>query len=104
MIYANNIRQYRRRFFLRTQELAQVIGRSRGTLGTWEHSRCNPRLESALAVAAAIECPVEVLFLEQYQHIRRVVRRRMAKLPAKRYPDFRSCPVMWGPQHLRLRK
>lgn len=102
--HPNGIKHYRKRLFLRVLELGWVIGRSPGVIGKWEHGRANPPLESALAIAAALECPVEILFLDQYKQIRKIVRKRTANLPAKRYPDFRSCPVMWAPIAMDRRK
>ncbi|MEK7518714.1 MAG: helix-turn-helix domain-containing protein [Patescibacteria group bacterium] len=103
MYYPNRIKQYRRRLFLRALELAWVVGRGFGAVGDWENGRTNPSLELALAVAAALEVPVEILFLDQYKQIRKIVRKRMSNLSAKRYPDFRSCPVKWAPQALKKR-
>jgi ribosome-binding protein aMBF1 (putative translation factor) len=88
--HGNNIREYRRRLYLRSTELSWIVGRRDVAVSKWEHSHITPRLESALALSA---CPVEILFLEQFKAIRSEVRHRMANLPAKRYPDVRSCPM-----------
>ncbi len=82
--------------FLRSTELASIVGRGQISVSKWEHGNVTPLLESALAISAALGCPVEILFLEQFKEIRKEVRKQMAKLPARRYPDFHPCPTRWA--------
>lgn len=91
--FPNAIKYYRLRLLLRSKELANVVHRRRSLISPWEHRRMLPRLDSALAIAAALQCQVEILFLEQFREIRSGVRKRMPNLQAKHYPDVRSCPM-----------
>jgi DNA-binding XRE family transcriptional regulator len=78
---------------LSVEELARIVGCSSTNLCRWEYNRSTPTLTHTLALGAALHCPIEILFLEEYRSIRKAVRRRMADLPAKRHPDFRSCQL-----------
>ncbi len=80
MNHPNAIRYYRRRLSLRTKDLAAVIGHTPSKTGSWQRGWVLPRPQTALAISAAVQCPVEILYLEQFQAIRKVVRRRTAAI------------------------
>lgn len=87
------MRRYRRSMGLRIKDVAKLIRRAPSTIGQWEHGHRLPPLADALALSAIYECPVEVLFLNQFQATRTVIRKRMAKLKTKRYTYSRSGPA-----------
>ena len=93
--YSNNIRRYRHRLYVYSWELAKAVGVNPPALCRWEHSRSEPTLTNALALSAALECPVEVLFLPQFQDIRVAVRARVTQLPSRPYPDERQDLWAW---------
>jgi DNA-binding XRE family transcriptional regulator len=70
--YRNYIRHYRRKRKLRLQDVVNATGHvSPANLAHWEKGRKTPSLPNALKLAAALECPVEVLFFDMYHSYRR---------------------------------
>lgn len=70
--YPNSIRKYRRKRKLRLVDVVKSTGqKSPANLAHWEKGRKMPSLPSALKLAVALECPVEVLFFDMYHSYRR---------------------------------
>ena len=69
---ANQIRSYRKKRGLRLRDVANMIGQSSPAhLSHWEKGRKLPSLPNALKLSAAIKCPVEVLFFDQFDQLRK---------------------------------
>ncbi len=81
----NQLRYYRRRNNLRIGHVARLAGlRNVSHLAAWEQGRKLPRLENALKLSAIIRCPVEVLFFDLYDVIRRDIAAKRQALTACR--------------------
>lgn len=82
----NQIRFYRRRNNLKLCEVAKLAGLgSVAHLAQWEKGRKLPRLENALKLSAIIRCPVEVLFFDLYDAIRKDVAQKRRLLTPTRH-------------------
>jgi len=69
---ANQLRRYRKKRCLRLMDIAKLAGLSGAAhISHWEKGRKLPSLANALKLAAAIQCPVEVLFLDLFNHLRK---------------------------------
>lgn len=57
------LKEYRARFGLRQEELAELVGVRRETIGNLENGRYNPSLKLAMDIAAVFHTTVEELFM-----------------------------------------
>jgi len=81
----NQIREYRTRRKLRLRDVAELVDAPALTyVWEWERGRHVPSLQNALRLSAAVDCPVEVLFSQQFQEIRKEVRERQKRLNISR--------------------
>jgi DNA-binding XRE family transcriptional regulator len=70
-IRRNEIRRYRQKRYLRQRDVARLLGlKQHCDVYRWEQGKKMPSLTNALKLSAALSCPVEVLFFEQFQQIR----------------------------------
>ena len=58
----NRIKEYRARRSMKQEELAQLVGVRRETIGNLEKGRYNPSLVLAWNVAKVFEVPIEEIF------------------------------------------
>ena len=71
----NQLRRYRRQRNLKLVEVAKLIGHTTPShLSHWEHGRKQPSLDNALKLSAVLKCPVEILFFDRFDEIRRQLR------------------------------
>jgi len=69
---ANQLRSYREKRGLRQRDVARLIGQSSSAhLSHWEKGRELPSFTNALRLSAAIKCPVEVLFFDLFDQLRK---------------------------------
>jgi len=59
----NTIKDYRARFNLTQEDLAQTINVSRQTINAIEKGKFDPSLPTAFRLAAVFKCRIEELFL-----------------------------------------
>ncbi|MAW96143.1 MULTISPECIES: helix-turn-helix transcriptional regulator [unclassified Leeuwenhoekiella] len=59
----NTIKDYRARFNLTQEDLAQTINVSRQTINAIEKGKFDPSLPTAFRLAAVFKCSIEELFL-----------------------------------------
>ncbi|HIV43775.1 MAG TPA: helix-turn-helix transcriptional regulator [Candidatus Faecalibacterium avium] len=58
----NRIKEYRARRSMKQEELAQLVGVRRETIGNLEKGRYNPSLVLAWNIAKVFEVPIEEIF------------------------------------------
>ena len=58
----NRIKEYRARRNMKQEELAQLVGVRRETIGNLENGKYNPSLKLAMDIARVFGCTVEELF------------------------------------------
>ena len=58
----NKIKEYRARRNMKQEELAQLVGVRRETIGNLEKGRYNPSLVLAWNIAKVFEVPIEEIF------------------------------------------
>lgn len=58
----NRIREYRARYHMKQEALAQAVGVRRETIGNLEKGKYNPSLKLAMDIARVFETTVEDLF------------------------------------------
>jgi putative transcriptional regulator len=58
----NNIKDFRKRFGLRQEDLANRLGVTRQTINAIENNKYNPTLELAMKLAKLLKTPVEDVF------------------------------------------
>ena len=58
----NRIREYRARFNMKQEELAEKVGVRRETIGNLEKGRYNPSLALAWHIAQVFGVPIEEIF------------------------------------------
>ena len=58
----NRIKEYRARRNMKQEELAQLVGVRRETIGNLENGRYNPSLVLAWNIAKVFEVPIEEIF------------------------------------------
>lgn len=69
---ANQLRSYREKRGLRQRDLARLLGQSSSAhLSHWEQGRELPSFTNALRLSAAIKCPIEVLFYDLFDQLRK---------------------------------
>ena len=69
---SNQIRRYRKERHLRQRDVARLLGlKHANDLYRWETGQKLPSLTNALKLSAALQCPVELLFLDHFKQIRR---------------------------------
>ena len=56
------LKEYRARFGLKQEDLANLVGVRRETIGNLENGRYNPSLKLAMDIAKVFGCTVEELF------------------------------------------
>ncbi|MCK5125205.1 MAG: helix-turn-helix transcriptional regulator [candidate division Zixibacteria bacterium] len=70
-IKSNQIRRYREKRCLRQRDVLKLVGLQHpSNLYRWETGDKIPTLKNALKLSAALQCPVELLFLDQFKQIR----------------------------------
>ena len=80
----NSIRHYRKRAHLRLFEVAHYLGLSSPAhLAHWEHGRKVPMLDNLLKLAAVLKVPVEALYFDRLQQLRKYIKQRQS-LPLKK--------------------
>jgi len=68
----NNLKEVRRRRGLLLRDVAKMIGHSTPShLSHFEKQRKLPNLVNALKLSAAMKCPVEILFLDLFNQLRK---------------------------------
>lgn len=73
---------------LRLRDVAKLLGLSGAAhIAHWEKSRKLPSLRNALKLAGAISCPVEVLFRELFNEIRKQIHSKAKEHQIKRQYD-----------------
>ncbi|OGC95058.1 MAG: hypothetical protein A2W25_04635 [candidate division Zixibacteria bacterium RBG_16_53_22] len=76
----NQIRWYRKKRKLRIRDVLVLMALSSPSqIAHWEKGRKVPTLTNALKLSAAIGCPVEVLFIDRFQKLRKEVSERRIK-------------------------
>lgn len=69
-IKRNQIRRYRKKRYLRQRDIAKLLGvKQPCDIYRWERGEKLPSLINALKLSAAVNCPVELLFLDHYKQI-----------------------------------
>ena len=67
----NQIRRYRKKRYLRQQDVANRMGlKFDNYVYRWERGEKIPSLINALKLSAALNCPVEILFSDHFNQIR----------------------------------
>jgi len=70
-IKSNQIRRYRKKRYLRQRDVSKRMElKHRIDLYRWEKGEIIPSLINALKLSAALDCPVEILFIDHYKQIR----------------------------------
>lgn len=88
-VNSNRLRRYRKERNLRVRDIARLVGiLNPGHVWQWESGRRTPSLRNAMKLAAAINCPLELLFREDFDAIRRDVAERRHKLQQKAQIHF----------------
>lgn len=78
--YPNQLKKYRKRVHFKLHEVAKLIGISNsGHLCEYEKSKKLPNLVNALYLSAALGTPVEVLYSELFNAIRKQVAEQKQK-------------------------
>ena len=73
-IKSNNIRRYRKLRYLRQRDIAKLLGiKSHNDVYRWERGQKLPSLQNALKLSYILQCPVEVLFFDHYQALRKQI-------------------------------
>lgn len=90
----NQIRRYRQERGLRLRDVAKLTGQSCvAHISHWEKGRKLPSLENSLRLALAIQCPVEILFFDLFNQLRKETYECKAKhkieLDYQCYPEAR---------------
>jgi len=76
----NQIRRYRHERGLRLRDVADLTGQtSVAHIAHYEKGRKLPSLENSLRLALAIQCPVEILFIEIFQKLKKEMYEAKAK-------------------------
>lgn len=71
-IKTNQLRRYRKKRCLRQQDIAKLIGlKFDNYVYRWESGSKVPSLMNALKLSAALNCPVEILYLEHFKQIQK---------------------------------
>ena len=70
----NQLRVYRNRRQLRLRDVALLVGqREAAHVSHWEKGARVPSLDNALRLSAALKCPIEVLFVERFNQLRKSI-------------------------------
>ena len=70
----NQIRRYRHKRNLRLRDVADLTGQSCvAHISHWEKGRKLPSLENSLKLAIAIQCPVEILFIDLFNQLKKEI-------------------------------
>jgi len=73
----NQIRRCRRQRHLRLRDVAELLSLRNGAhISSWERGLKVPSLRSALRLSAALYTPVEILFSDYFNEIRREIHKR----------------------------
>jgi DNA-binding XRE family transcriptional regulator len=71
-IKTNQIRRYRKKRYLRQRDVTKILGIKDTTdLYRWETGQKMPSLINALKLSVALQCPVELLFFDHYDQVRK---------------------------------
>lgn len=72
IIKLNQIRRYRKKRCLRQQDVAKRLGlKFDNYVYRWESGSKMPSLMNALKLSVALNCPIEILYLKQFQQIQK---------------------------------
>lgn len=72
---------------LRMRDVARLIGcPDHFHMSYWESGRVAPDLRYLLRLSAALGCPLEILYSDEFRTVREEVRKRMEKLGIR--PEF----------------
>ncbi len=90
----NQIRRYRRQRGLRLRDVAKLTGQSCvAHISHWEKGRKLPSLENCLRLALAIQCPVEILFIDLFNQLKNEIyesrARHKIEMDYRCYPEAR---------------
>lgn len=61
----NTIRKRREMAGIRQEDLANILGVDRSAVGKWETGENNPRFELLPALARALDCTIDELFVDE---------------------------------------
>ena len=67
-LYESRLKEYRIKANLTQDELAELVGARRETIGRLEHARYNPSLKLAIDISRAVGAAVEDIFIFKYQN------------------------------------
>ncbi len=71
-IKTNQIRRYRKKRCLRQRDVAKLVGlKFDNYIYRWEKGSKVPSLMNALKLSVALNCPVELLFLDHFKQIQK---------------------------------
>lgn len=76
--HPNAIRHYRRKRGLRLRDVATAIGHSSHEhIAHWEMGLGRPSLANALRLHVVLQCPIEILFLDLRNALRKEIQQRL---------------------------
>lgn len=61
--YISNLKEYRQKAKLTQEELANIVGIRRETIGRLESAQYNPSLKLAIDLSRAVGAPIEEIFV-----------------------------------------
>ncbi len=71
-IKINQIRRYRKKRYLLQQDVAKLLKlQQENDIYRWETGTRIPSLANAIKLSVALNCPIEILFLEYFQQIQK---------------------------------
>ena len=77
---SNQIRYYRLRRKLKLNDVALLVGYGAAAhISHWESGSRLPSLSSAMMLSAALKCPIEILFLDKFNQIRKEIYERQQR-------------------------
>ena len=82
----NQLRKYREKRDIGKRDLARLLGvQFASDYYRWESGQRLPSLINALKLSAALQCPVEILFLDHFNQIRHEMHERAGEKLCKDY-------------------
>ncbi|MEZ5360592.1 MAG: helix-turn-helix transcriptional regulator [Candidatus Zixiibacteriota bacterium] len=73
----NLLKHYRLKRSLNKKDIAEFFGVDQSNqYYRWESGKVKPSLTNALKLSAFLKCPIEILFLEQFNQIRKEISQR----------------------------
>ena len=84
LIIPNSIRRYRRHRHLRVRDVAVRFGfLNAAHVSSWERGKKLPNLRNALRLSAVLQAPVEVLFCDYFNSLRKEIEKRSTNTKTK---------------------